>query len=75
MLISKSTLGRQKGRVASSPASLLPRDFFHHLPPLGWNFGSKREALEGRRWVPLGPASSGQRDREKSEQLGRMVGG
>lgn len=56
----------QRGRVASSPASLLQRD--HLLPPLGVNFGS--EGCEGggfgeQEGVPLGSASSGQRDRER----------
>lgn len=49
MLVSQLTLGRQEGGqaptraergVASSPASLLPRDHFHRFPPPGVHFGS-----------------------------------
>lgn len=69
MLVSKLTLGRQaeRGSPLPQPPSSRGIAFIASLPR-GCVLGvrdAKGEALEGRRGVSLGPASSGQRDRER----------
>lgn len=74
MLISKLTLGRQEGGQVPTPGSPLPQHpSSQGIISIGSLCGGaflgardvEGEALEGRRGVSLGPASSGQRDRER----------